>query len=161
MHYVRFLKPPKVQGNGAGRRLTALCTISTDLGDDFLPADADLEVALSANDIKSGLVASQKIRWKSGMRVLPLEMRVSQRTAGLCFLDVSPLDSLLARATYSGGSDAQLRMPLVVPARSVMVVIPQEESLADRMNVRRLDLGRHGTLKVWEESGESIARHIW
>lgn len=161
MHYVRFLKPPKVQGQGAERRLTALCTLTTDLGDDFMPADTDLEVSLNANDAAAGVLGSQTVRWAAGMRAVPLELKIAPMAAGLCFLEVKPSDGSLARAVYAAGDEACLRMPIIVPARSVLVIPPQANSEADRMILRNVDLGQYGTIKVWEESGESIARHIW
>ncbi|KAL9578477.1 MAG: hypothetical protein Q9203_007081 [Teloschistes exilis] len=77
VHYIRFLKPPRLSVNPKlswRPSLTTLITITTDLGDVFYPGDAEVHVALAEAD---NVTSVGTVCWKSGMRCLRIEIQVA------------------------------------------------------------------------------------
>ena len=75
MHYIRFLKPPKISAGV----LTAKLTITTDLGDDFLNADLPLQLVMHQSTWKDRVIGDPLrqpniVEWKAGMRELPISV---------------------------------------------------------------------------------------
>ena len=76
VHYIRFLKPPKLhKESGSRATVKTLITVTTDLGDDFFPSNLDLTAVLVQSDDRvcesSGCC---KVIWKGGARVLWVEV---------------------------------------------------------------------------------------
>jgi hypothetical protein len=151
--------------------LTAKVTVTTDLGEAFLAEDVGLVVQLEMdNGDGMGRVVhlpGKEYVWKGrdGMRSLEVEIRIplgqdKQEGRTLKML-VRPKDVKLAVESFAhvfgekGGDGAG-----VVAVRSMDVRTKTEGmSLAERVF-------SHGTgekieVCIWEETGESIARHIW
>lgn len=139
-------------------------TITTDLGDDFLAADTLIHAFLvrdgdNSAKPKETVVARAKFIWKSGSRVLQLSI---PRVAILALKDrVSLLVSTSSEATRSsqiplGTLD---RLPSVLPAWSCPFDLIHNEPAS--YVERQLAVSKTVTLRVYEEMGESIARHVW
>lgn len=154
VHYIRFLKLPLYnQAVNLPKRalLSALITITTDLGDAFYPGELSVFIGIvnRISKIKLGLFS-----WKSGMRCLKIELKV-------------PLEYLTSRArllfTCSDTLEADPlhlgRVPNVVSAWTEEFTGPKDP-LVDAV-VRRFALPKGKVLEVCENNGESIARHIW
>ncbi|KAL1961012.1 hypothetical protein VTO42DRAFT_4900 [Malbranchea cinnamomea] len=161
-HYIRFLKPPRVvsvagdRKSKAARAVTALITITTDLGDAFLAEDVDVIGTLHV-DAGNGKACSfrKEARWKETDRELTIAIPVpaagitartaqlSVRAAGFAEHPADPVASCRIVSAWSG--------PLAW----------QEGAQAERLVQRRLDVGTAPELRIWEETGNSIARHIW
>ncbi|KAL8908769.1 MAG: hypothetical protein Q9207_000626 [Kuettlingeria erythrocarpa] len=154
VHYIRFLKPPQFdQDIKVLKRavLSALVTITTDLGDSFYPGNLSVSVGIvnRINTIKLGVAS-----WTSGMRCLKIEVKV-------------PLEYLTSRARLlftcsdSLEIDSLLhgKVPYVVSAWTDYFTGPKEP-LSDVV-VRCFLLPKGKLLEICEDNGLSMARHIW
>ena len=165
MHYIRFLKAPKIARDSHGQQiLSAIITITTDLGDAFLYSDLPLVIELEdihGKKLQDGGKAKELI-WTSsdGFKGLPVEvpLGISGVRAGTdvkmvikakeeqhlvdCFDHV--LDGSRS-GTDDDGSVVTLRG------------LPDNNGMVERV----LKYGNERAIHIWEESGESIARHVW
>ncbi len=162
VHYIRFLKAPQLYPVSSTRQVVkALISITTDLGDDFLPND----VLLSANLIHCNGDADtinecQPALWKAGMRVLRIEVEVDATRSK----DMRPL-SLLVETANRGPATLFEGLPLVVlcetvSCRSDVGGSTIRKEISTRIE-RRFMLQPSNMLSIFEDIGESIARHIW
>ncbi|OJJ44635.1 hypothetical protein ASPZODRAFT_153542 [Penicilliopsis zonata CBS 506.65] len=164
VYYVRFLKTPRIQKQQAGAlSVNALVCITTDLGDAFLAQDVDLLAVLTVEDSDVPLY-QESLAWKAGKRELSVSLGPFSKD-----LSRSPI-VLGVRAIEKRGKpflnpadnlqDAS-SIPLVISGWSAPFGGPQL-SAAERVIERRLFLqdGRPA-VRIWEETGNSIARHIW
>ena len=150
VHYIRFLKQPLIKQIGAETYATALVTLTTDLGDEFFP----YEVSLFAAIIEQDEYQWNEFLWRPHRRTLSIELRFADvfQTRRTMTLLVGPL-----RDTQ-GDRIRVDNMPEILGARCP-VVVPGGYVEADRVQ-RRLLTGQ-AQIDVYEDKGESIARHIW
>ena len=159
MRYIRFLKPPRVAASKAAsqHQIHCLITITSDLGDSFLPYDVELSAELLACEPHEEVIVWRTIHWTAGMRSLaitlplprsraPSSLRVRVGSQSRCKHDV--YDALLAPGSRG-----------VVSAWSARFTASSSE--AARLVERRFVLSEGPHLSIWEETGESIARHLW
>ncbi|MCJ1397093.1 hypothetical protein MMC11_000285 [Xylographa trunciseda] len=155
--YIRFLKVPKISPSNTTSAFTVKTTITltSDLGDEFLAQDVELFAQLARDGVTPTL--AHRTKWQAGMRALPLEFYVNRtNAAGLLRLCVSG---------FGGNAPDQLSatcMPELVSAWSGPFSLSDSREAPRRIE-RRFDLVISGctALSIWEETGESIARHIW
>ncbi|KAI4169243.1 MAG: hypothetical protein LQ343_005831 [Gyalolechia ehrenbergii] len=153
VHYIRFLKSPRFDLAVKSPKqvpVSALITITTDLGDAFYPGDLSIYTAIVTrlSKIPLGLTF-----WKPGMRCLKIETKV-------------PLEYLTswARLLFSGSASLEAdtvqlgKVPYIVSAWTEAFKGPQD-AIADVV-VRGFTLLEGKVLEIWEENGESIACHI-
>ncbi|KAI0814165.1 putative methyltransferase-domain-containing protein [Xylaria sp. FL0064] len=88
MHYIRLLRPAKIQGSAGGLEVSLLFTITTDLGDSFLcPEDGSIDLLVAVEDTSAdpaGSAAAVELRgrqlcrykWKTAMRVLDAKVKL-------------------------------------------------------------------------------------
>lgn len=162
VHYIRFLKAPQLYPVSSTRQLVkALISISTDLGDDFLPNDVLLHAKLiHGNGDADNIDECQPALWKAGMRVLRIEMEVHVIRSR----DMRPL-SLLVETANSGTATLVEGLSLVVlceivSCRSDVGGSCIMKEVSTRME-RRFMLQPSNMLSISEDIGESIARHVW
>ncbi|PYH73806.1 protein N-lysine methyltransferase family protein [Aspergillus vadensis CBS 113365] len=161
VYYIRFLKTPRFQKQKPGSiSVSALICITTDLGDDFLAQDVNLLVTLSLND--SGKILYQEpLSWKAGRRELPIMLgpfsaNISQQTIILGVTATSPQKRSPSPDRLLGNSS----LPLVMSAWSAPFG-GSPSSVAEKLVERRFGPKDRLGLRIWEETGNSIARHIW
>ncbi|KKY16300.1 hypothetical protein UCRPC4_g05962 [Phaeomoniella chlamydospora] len=157
VHYVRFLKTPRFK-QGKLLSLTTLITITTDLGETFLATDLDLQARVV--DERSNRVIVQKTSsWKTGSRDLQIifeKFPVSLK-GQLLRVQVTVDPEAVQDVTSSSEATA---IPAVIDAYSApFPAIPA--SIAAGLVERKLALPTKKILTVWEETGNSIALHIW
>lgn len=164
MHYIRLLKAPRYS-SGAGNRsgsISALITITSDLGDNFFPKDVTITAELLQKDGTSEYrLASREYQWKLGMRSLKIELSlVSLRTtlAGAAFLVVSGVRGATPPADDISQPTSHDLEIISAYSPSFTLILEKE---AGRFVQRRLSIGQDKILRIWEETGESIARHVW
>ncbi|KAF7718037.1 Uncharacterized protein PECH_002370 [Penicillium ucsense] len=155
VYYIRFLKTPRFQQQKQSAYISALICISTDLGDDFLAEEVDLTaswVQHSSHKVR----AQTTFRWQAGSRQLAVSLgpfSLSAVAAETAVLKIQLAD--VERDTLEEGS-----IPLVISANSAPFG-PQWEP-AEPLIRRDLCIPGHlRPLSIWEETGNSIARHIW
>ncbi|KAI0437281.1 putative methyltransferase-domain-containing protein [Xylaria telfairii] len=163
MHYIRLLRPAKIQSSAGGPVISLLFTITTDLGDSFLcPEDGSIDIIVaavgSAADPADSATAPRRekptcrYKWKAGMRVLDAKVKVwpgPQRETLNCRFAIYPAQQKLRDpstpqgALHVGdvlpwrvGADETLRMGVVMPATFEFV-----DGVCAPVSVRRLGLG--------------------
>jgi hypothetical protein len=170
MHYIRFLKSPRIIGSGNEKALVAKITIATDLGESFLAADVGICVDVVAEDGESILGPGREYVWKGreGMRSLEVNLpmkkvrkvdriRMVVAVKGEAYVD--SFESVLE----TGGKEVDNEGG-VVTVRSMDIDgytgYPIGTGLAERVfsSSIRNDVKE---IHIWEETGESIARHVW
>lgn len=155
VYYIRFLKTPRFQHQKRTVSISALICITTDLGDDFLAEDVDLIVSWA--QFPSGKTLYRgPLKWEAGARQVPVMLgpfSVSNATHQTAILTIQ------SKAVEKDILGVQ-STPLVISGCSAPFG-PQAEP-ADKLILRNLYLpNQEQLLKIWEETGNSIARHIW
>ncbi|RHZ72945.1 hypothetical protein CDV55_107708 [Aspergillus turcosus] len=162
VYYIRFLKTPRFQSQKAGPvTVTALICITTDLGDAFLAQDIDLHVTLSSNG-SGRILYKDNLQWKAGKREIPLSLgpfsaRLSQETIVLGVTAVDPQRPSLPSSDHLLDTS---KLPLVMSGWSAPFG-GSEPLVAEKLVERRFRPRDQLDLRIWEETGNSIARHIW
>ncbi len=172
MHYIRFLKPPSLSRPSKVAQdiqLTAKITITSDLGESFLCVDLPLVVILVDHDGHS--FQTQPYDWKAGNRQLEISLRIAKASQDTKAALRWPFQVLIQPrdAKHYPHAMANMLNPKKVssePIGQVLAVLSQElhrnpSGTIDRRVQRRIKLHNGHDLCIWEETGESIARHIW
>ncbi|KAF2200011.1 hypothetical protein GQ43DRAFT_374867 [Delitschia confertaspora ATCC 74209] len=164
MRYIRFLKTPRiVDGDDLKTcRIDCLITITSDLGDSFLPCDITLSAELWSDDlVEKKPITSRKVEWKSYMRNSPITFLLPRNSIpGPLRVRISAeAESRADQFDKLRNHDAEV--PAVLSAWSAMIdpftgVIEAEK----RIERRLINLAKQ-PMTIWEETGESIARHLW
>jgi hypothetical protein len=141
--------------------VSALVSITTDLGDAFLAEDVLLQAQLiddSDPRTKSNVILENTYNWEAGKRELSISTglfkvgsRISKVVLAVGPKNASTLDTDL--------SDAE-KVPLVISGWSAPFSVAQN-SPAETVIERRFVLRHEIRLRIWEETGNNIARHIW
>jgi hypothetical protein len=161
MRYVRFLKSPRVvTDKGTSRRhVHCLITITSDLGDSFLPYDIQLAAELSATtDVTQEiLLVWSTVQWTAGMRSLPITFPLPKSQSSLPKLRVRVGgEPKRTHDDFAAISEQDARG--VVSAWSPPFTSNEN---AVKLVERRFKLPDGPIVSIWEETGESIARHLW
>ncbi|KAL7276845.1 hypothetical protein RUND412_000133 [Rhizina undulata] len=172
MHYIRFLKTPRfaIAPNKRSGVISALVTITSDLGESFYFGEAGIVaslVSVTPGTLQSTMGPDHKVttprrrfQWRPDMRALKIEIDVPlpKRTGG----------SVPATAVLEVKSEASSADDLYALSHDNEIITAHSAPFqlingaeADSYVERRLAISRDRTLRIWEETGESIARHIW
>ncbi len=170
MHYIRFLKAPRVLPNALGM-VTAKITLTTDLGESFLTEDIALLVGLEdgSGRPKQGPVKEYLWRGAQGVRSLEVMAPIAGRVNVVRMFvrpkadghNVESFESVLAPGSSSGSSED---LGGIVAVRSMAIDAKGKMSIGSGL-AERVFTSKSGSsatqVHIWEETGESIARHIW
>ncbi|KAL4929953.1 protein N-lysine methyltransferase family protein [Aspergillus undulatus] len=164
VYYIRFLKTPRLQKQKPSSvSASALICITTDLGDAFLAQDVDLMVTLRPAAHDQNILCQELLQWHGGKREIP----VSLGPLPVTFTQVPLLMEVAARNSNSNSNSTssdplldQHSIPLVISCWSAPFGGPQMLA-ADKLVERRFRVNESVELGIWEETGNSIARHIW
>ena len=134
--------------------MKTVVTIVTDLGDDFYPGDVTICVFLKDSLDDGPLVGEW--RWVSGMRDLKIEFSCSRISETLPQRRLS-----IVTSGAPGKHNFSLhKIPMVLGVSSgyfdAFLHVP-----VDRRVQRLFSLGEDLDMDIWEDTGDSIARHIW
>lgn len=156
MKYIRFLKVPRYQDG----IIRATISIASDLGETFLEEDVDCTALICSADRDGEIYLRKRFVWKNGMRALPITFDVTS-----CDIDWpiqvginlknSPIIDPFMR--HMNGTD----LPSVCSVYSDILDPPNGITEASRTVERRFMPLTGKVLRMWEETGESIARHLW
>jgi hypothetical protein len=172
VYYIRYLKTPRIQKQNGSVSISALICITTDLGDSFLAEDVDLMV--TAREETSRIVYEKPTKWNAYNRELPitlgpLPVNLAQKTLVLT-VQTPPPKPLRSTERRPLRSTERRPLPpfepLAQPYQLVMGAISAPFSLqsthAEALVKRHMSgLVCGPPLQIWEETGNSIARHIW
>ncbi|KAH7323625.1 putative methyltransferase-domain-containing protein [Rhexocercosporidium sp. MPI-PUGE-AT-0058] len=165
MHYIRFLKSPKnIKDSRGVHHLSAVITITTDLGDSFLYSDLPLLVELEdiyGNKLVNGGKAKEYL-WKSsdGFKGLPIEIPIGIQT-----IRAGAEANIVVRAKedlhmVESFGHALGYKPHCTEDEGGVVTL-RGNTKRSGMVERVFKYGDGRKIEIWEEAGESIARHIW
>lgn len=154
VHYIRFLRTPQV--SDASRKsldISAVGAVTTDLGDAFLSQELTLIARIVDAAGNGEILASAEFSWKIGARAVKINVPCGPKIHGrLACLQLTTRDTIAACMSCE--------IPAVVDIWSTPFHIkPRIKS--EPLVERRLPLSGKSTAKIWEETGDSIARHIW
>jgi hypothetical protein len=161
MRYVRFLKTPRIveEKDPSKAHLHCLITITSDLGDSFLPYALTLSAELLSSTPKEEIIVWRTVQWKSGMRSLPIVLPLSQTRPIWPVRVRVGVDAKTAKDKFEILHNGDNRG--VVSAWSAPLDPTRGIKQADKLVERRFGTSEGDYLCVWEETGESIARHLW
>lgn len=155
VYYVRFLKTPRIQQQKGSITISALICITTDLGDSFLAEDVDLIVTVCGQSSHFALEKSTK--WQASSRELAITLgslpsKLAQESVVLTVKTPHPPEYMPPQFPP---------IPLVVAATSAP--FGPGSTPAEKLVLRQVAYSSGDTrpMKIWEETGNSIARHIW
>ena len=150
--YIRFLKSPKLDYRSNVR---ALITITSDLGDVFYAAEIVLYAAIMSSERrKKSRSAWEAVTWKSGMRALWIDIANVDVDASVDLRLV-----VNSKQSTEGGSISLENIPEILAVWSD--TFDQNKSQAGNIIERRYRTNSKYENVLMEETGESIARHIW
>lgn len=167
-HYVRFLKPPRIETGS----IKTLVTLTTDLGDSFLAEEVELRASVlrvdSENDsLKNGRRSVQCIKqknfaWTAASRQVLIAidgLQLDLRRHAVQ-LHVGPAD----REGHQPGPDDDFAVSSAIPTVISAWSPPfggSESPQADKLALRWLRTRCPAEVRIWEETGNNLARHIW
>ena len=154
VYYIRFLKPPVVSDlNKTSNLVTSLITITTDLGDASLWSRVDLTARLVDVDGAGKVVETTKCPWERGKRAVSIFFTYRKgRPEHHLRVHVTTEDTARCCASF--------KLPEILDVWSAPFR-PNDIGRSASLVERRLRLCGGETLRIWEETGNSIACHIW
>lgn len=181
MHYIRFLKPPRISPKDGS--IISKITITTDLGESFLALDIGI-VADIRNQNNTSIYTTKTqycFTWRGSTAARALEIVLPRpthvRKDQILQMVVRPEDerygcesfaSVLEDANLVESGDEENEWGekgRVVAVRSMPIDLSGKSTLHMDMAERVFycggdEIGKDA-VHIWEETGESIARHIW
>ncbi|PPJ59099.1 hypothetical protein CBER1_01663 [Cercospora berteroae] len=151
MHYIRFLKTPKVYVDRATVTLKAVLTITTDLGETFYPDDLELVFSLRALEEDGEIYLRKRVEWQSGSRSVNVSLDLSRQD----------VDWPACVHVSVKGTKVTDMMPPFVDVWSGSLN-PTKGHFESGWRVERRFKSVSGrSLCLLEDAGDSIARHLW
>ncbi|KAF2832209.1 hypothetical protein CC86DRAFT_400982 [Ophiobolus disseminans] len=161
MRYIRFLKTPRlVIEKGTSRsQISCLITITSDLGETYLPHDIQLSAELLSSDASENVVVWRTVQWSAGMRSVRITFPwTKSRTTSKLRIRVG-VEPKSTHDEYSRFSEKGCCG--TVSAWSSEFIPSALAKDAEKLVERRFSLSSGHVVKIFEETGESIARHLW
>lgn len=156
MHYIRFLKHPRIDIISPKHtcKIQALITITTDLGESFLGLSIPIQVIVRSKGDPSSIIHESTHQWVAGYRQLELQCRISSIPRFQLVLTVKS-----ARSTPH--EELVCAPEPLLPAIFTLFSKSDESALRSPHVQRHINIAHGLTLRIAEDSGNSIARHIW
>lgn len=157
---VRFLKTPKVKVDSGSTILSAVVTVTTDLGETFFLDDVSLAVLVRAPEQDGDIYLRKTFKWTAGMRALPINLDISRSD-----IDWPARVHVGVKGAHMSDHFEKHNNPDTLPS----IISVWSESLdpsnnkfetGKRVERRFMPLSNR-SLKIFEDTGESIARHLW
>ena len=151
MYYIRFLKSPQVHVKKGRTRIRALVTVTTDLGESFYAEPCQLYAVVLASDQRA-LCTWSSMQWQPHMRAAWVETSSTTSTTS------QQEGTLLVSSSKLTGADVLGQDCSILSARCR---IPSPSQTEPTRLVQRNFQTTNVQLSLFEEMGESIARHVW
>ena len=157
MWYIRFLKAPKAISTSTSISLDIIVTITTDLGDYFYPNNITLYSTVRPENSSDKLIKKVSINWKPGYRCLKFSIRLSINEVPESFyinVTSEPEDKIDGNLSFHN-----IR---AIHAISTAPIYPSNgTATVENVARRTLHMWNNTDVTIWEDIGDSIARHIW
>lgn len=154
VHYIRYLRIPQISSTAKkSLDVSAVAAVTSDLGDTYFAQDMTLHARV-VDATKSGETLCEiEVYWKAHSRAVKLKLNVPvKHTNRLVAMHITTQETI--------GALARFKAPAVVDVwSSTFNMKPNSE--VDTLVERRLPLKQASPARMWEETGDSIARHIW
>ncbi|KAK4540246.1 hypothetical protein LTR36_009651 [Oleoguttula mirabilis] len=156
MHYIRFLKTPKIQVDNSTVLLKAVVTVTTDLGETFHPSPLELIATVRNVQDDGEIYLRRRIQWPGhGARSVPINFDLSRQ-------DVEyPACVHVAVKQTSGNTRPSGFLPPVVDVWSGTLDPTKGQFESGWRVERRFTSLAERTVSLLEDAGDSIARHLW
>ncbi|KAJ4410321.1 hypothetical protein N0V82_009268 [Gnomoniopsis sp. IMI 355080] len=168
--------PPPVHHTNDTLKL--VFTITTDLGDSFLNPEQPLPISVHASDLEQESpnwtkytvkIDDGSVKWRSGLRVLKIDLQLPVQISRKLRAAQEDNSSPSIRISASRNSSALpniAEIPFDTQGRilGLSVPLPRPGKEACFTATRELLMsfeGANATLRIDEEIGESIDRHVW
>lgn len=157
---VRFLKTPKVKVENGNVSLSAVVTVTTDLGETFYLEDVALAVIVRAPEQNGDIYLRRTFQWTAGMRALPINLDITRHD-----IDWPARVHVGVKGAHMSDHFEKHNNPDALPS----IISVWSESLnplngtfetGKRVERRFMPLSER-SLNIYEDTGESIARHLW
>ncbi len=159
MLYIRFLKPPGIVRDHKDVFIKSLFAVTSDFGDQLCAQELSLVACLSAKT-DGRIVLQTTLRWSPEIRCLPVVFDITGLSlpwpVRVCISPDSGTQS--TQFAYRGGI---CDLPRILLAWSDVLDLHKGIKNAAKTVERRFRLGNGKTFSIWEDTGESIARHLW
>ena len=153
VHYIRFLRTPQCDLSKKGIDVSAVVAVQTDLSDALLGQDVALVADIVEANSPNGILHSQSVRWQATSRALKFAMQCPSKYA-------SRSVRLHVTAKEAESTSKQLNIAEILDVWSCEFYLLDKQR-SEPMVERRLILSNSTSVRIWEETGESMARHIW
>lgn len=150
---VRFLKTPKVHVENGRVLLKAVITVTTDIGETFFPEDLDLIAAVRESGKDGEVYLRRKIQWRAGARSHHV-------TFDLTRIDME-WPACVHVAVRATTAKAPGFLPPIADIWSGLLNAPKGHFDSGSRVERRYHSLSERTVSLLEDSGDSIARHLW
>ena len=154
VHYIRFLRVPQC---AVSRKKTvdisAVVAVQTDLGDALLNQDVLFVADIVEANSPHGVLHSQSVLWQPAIRALKLTVQCPCK-----YLSRPVRVHVTAKETASALK--LLEVPRILDVWSSELYLSDKQR-SEPVVERRVPLPNNTSVRMWEETGESIARHIW
>lgn len=154
VYYVRFLRPPVVSElDKKFVSIRSVITVTTDLGDISLPSNVELIAKLVDADNADEVLETTCCQWRGGKRTVDVFFTLKKNNL---------IDSLRVHVTTQKTQEALASYKLpnifdVWSAKFKSTDVGKAESTVER----QFRLSSNISIRIWEETGNTIARHIW
>lgn len=154
VHYIRYLRTPQIKD--APKKsfdVSAVVAIMTDLGDAFFTRELTLHARI-IDATKSGeILHITEAEWQPHSRAVKVNLHVSAKYANRLVVMHITTKETIASLKYC-------EAPAIVDTWSSTFNLTSK-SKVEPLVERRLPLRDRPAVRMWEETGDSIARHIW
>lgn len=154
VHYIRYLRTPQIKdAPKKSSDLSAVVAVTTDLGDAFLAYNVTLHARI-IDAAKSGeILCTVEAEWQAHSRAVRINLNVPPKFANrLVAMHITTRETITA--LHCG------KTPDVVDIWSSTFNL-KSQTKVEPLVERRLQLLGRPAARMWEETGDSIARHIW
>lgn len=162
MHYIRFVKQPRLCVERGKTLLKFLFTIQTDLGDAFYPCDVELTICLRLASSAGVILLAESASWKSSSREVPFSVPIHKLKAlsnAHLVVSVTPAESptVLVRDGLPHG--AIMALPPLLGCESLLHGLDSDPREPE---IWRVLAGlADNDFAVREDVSETIASHVW
>ena len=153
-YYIRFLKTPAIcESSKASITVTSVVSITTDLGDISFCSNVELIAELVDASKSNEPITNARYQWTGNKRTLNVFLACDRH-----FLSQALRVHVTTPDTQT--SVQSFQVPKFLDTWSATFGQGQMGQSAPLVE-RQFALGKDTSLRIWEETGNSIARHIW
>lgn len=153
VHYVRFLRTPHVAVSKKTIDISGVIAITTDLGDSLFSEDVDLVAEVVEINHPRGVLCTTMLQWQADSRALKFTIQCPGK-----YVSKSVALHVTTKATTTALH--LLAVPEILDIWSVNFRLSDKQR-TEPVVERQLWLKNKSLVRVLEETGDSIARHIW